>query len=60
MQADSVEQAAQPQNDVAPALAARRTVIELAQQAAELGLVRKLFLDASPGEAVQNTKLLLA
>ena len=52
--------AAQPQDDVAPAFAARRPVIELAKQPAELGLVRELFSDPHGGEPVEDSELFFA
>ncbi len=55
-----VGQAAQAQDHVGPALAARRTVVELAEHAAQLGLVRKALLDARAREPVERPELFLA
>ena len=60
VQGDRVERAAQAQDDVAPALAAGRPVVELAEEAAELGLVGMMPLDAGAGEPVEDAELLLA
>ena len=59
VQGDRVERTSEAQDDVAPALAAWRPVIELAQKPAELGLVGMELLDARAGEAVEDTELLL-
>ena len=37
-----------------------RTMVELAKQAPELRLIRKLLLNAAPGQAVEHAELLLA
>src|SRR4051812_33158183 len=60
VEADGIERAAQAEDDVAPALARRRTVVELTEQAAELRLIRKFLLDAAPGQAVEHAEFLLA
>src|SRR5690348_1488595 len=52
--------AAQAEDDIAPALAARRPVIEFAEQSAEFSLVRIAFHDADGGEAIENSKFLFA
>ena len=61
VQAHGVEHAAQPQDHVAPALAAGWPVVELAEQAPELGL---LGCDAArcraAGQPVEHAELLLA
>ena len=48
---------AQAQDDIAPAFAARRTVVELAQQPPQFGLLRVLLDDACVGQPVQNAEL---
>jgi hypothetical protein len=57
---DHLGRAAQAENDVAPAFSSGRAVIELAEQAAGLGLVGVDVLDSDGGEPVENAKLLLA
>src|SRR5690554_6750866 len=58
MQRDGIQQRAQPQDDVTPALAARRSVVEFAQQLAKLGLLRFDVADATGGEPIEDAKLL--
>ena len=53
-------EAAQAQDDVAPAFAARRPEIELADMSELLGQLGELGTDAGAGEAVENAELLLA
>ena len=55
-----VEEAAQAQDHVAPALAAGRTEIELAHVQALLGEVRVLGADAERRQPVEDAELLLA
>ena len=57
---DHLGGAAQAENDVAPALPAGGTVVELSQQSAEFRLVGKLLFDANGGESIKNSKLLFA
>jgi len=52
--------AAQAENDIAPALASRRPMIEFAEDTAELGLIGELLLDPYSGQPVEYSKLLLA
>ena len=52
--------AAQPQNDVAPAFSTRRTMIKLAEQAAELSLIGEVLSDSNCGQPIQNSELFLA
>src|SRR5882672_12021023 len=52
--------AAQPQDDIAPALSSGWTVIELSEQAAVLSLLGELLLDSDVSQPVQNSKLFLA
>src|SRR4051812_45911886 len=59
VQGDRVERTPEAQDDVTPAFAARRAVIELAQEPTELGLVGLELLDSRAGEAVEDTELLL-
>src|SRR5256885_13671802 len=58
--AERVEEGRQPEDDVAPTLAAGRTVIELPQRLAQRGLIGKQLLDAAPGEPVESAQLSLA
>ena len=58
-QAFGGQQAADPQGDVRPALAARRPVVELAEQVAPLRLVRELLADAGAGHAVEEAEVAL-
>ena len=51
---------AQTQDDIAPAFAARRPEIELADMSELLGQFGELGTDAGTGEAVENAELLLA
>ena len=60
VQTDRGQDAAQPQDDVTPALAAGRTMIELAHPGARLRLIGKPLLDAHAREPVENAELLLA
>src|SRR5688572_24506671 len=60
LQLHRVEQAAQPQDDVAPALAAGRSIIELADVGPALGLEREASGDARLRQAVEAAELLLA
>ena len=53
------QQAADPQGDVGPALAARRPVVELAEQVAAAGLVGELLADAGAGHAVEGPEVAL-
>jgi hypothetical protein len=55
-----LDHAAQPEHDVAPALAAGRPEIELADERALRGELGKLLLDAVLREAVEDPELLLA
>ena len=57
---NGVDHAAQPQDHIAPTLAAWRTMVELAQNTPELGLIRKLLSDTKTGQAIKDTELLLA
>src|SRR5712675_2161886 len=57
---DHLGGAAQSEDDVAPAFSAWWPVIELAEEASELGLFRENVLDSDGGEAVEDSKLLLA
>ena len=54
------QQAAQTQNHVAPALAAWRTKVKLADMAALLMQIRVLVLNAERRQAVKNAKLFFA
>src|SRR5712671_5004608 len=54
-----LSRAAEAKNDIAPTLPSRRPVIELAEESAELGLIRELILDAGRGEPVEYSELLL-
>jgi hypothetical protein len=56
VQAHGIERAAQAQDDVAPALAAGRPVIELAEQASELRLLGVVALDAGPRQPVEDRR----
>ena len=58
MQADRVEQTAQAQDHVAPALAAGRPMIELAEPAPEPGLLRLVPRDARLGQQIEDTEFL--
>src|SRR4051812_21060051 len=60
MEADRIQRAAEPENDVAPALSAGWTVIELPEQPSKFGLIGMKCLDAGSGEAVEDPELLLA
>ena len=55
--ADGVEDAPHPQPHVAPALAARRPVVELADPGPGLGLVGEALRDAGVGEPVEDPEL---
>ena len=57
---DHLGRVAQAENDVAPALPSRRAVVELSEDAAELGLIGVDVLDSDGGEAVENAELFLA
>src|SRR5665811_1918727 len=57
---DHLGRAAQPEDDVAPAFSSGRAVVELAEEAAELGLIGVDVLDPEGGEPVENSKLLFA
>src|SRR5919107_1029474 len=57
--AERVEHAAHPQRDVAPALAARRAVVELADALAAGRLVRELLADTGTGEPVEGAEVAL-
>ena len=57
---DHVNTRTKPENDVAPAFAAGRTVVELAQQAAKLGLLRVQSGYAGVSQPVQNAELFFA
>jgi hypothetical protein len=57
---NGIERTAQAQDHVAPALPTGRSVVELAEKLAELGLVGMKLLDARAGEAVEDAELLLA
>src|SRR5690348_3538971 len=60
VQAHGVERAPQPQDDIAPALAARRAMIELAEETTKFGLLRVQLLDARARQAIQDAELLFA
>src|SRR5439155_534387 len=60
MQGDRVEGAAEPEDDVAPALAAGRPVIEFAEIGAQGGLFGMQLHDPGPGQAVEDAEFLLA
>ena len=58
--AQHFDETAQAQDDVAPALAARRTEIELADQTPLFGEFRKFVDDAALGEAVEDAEFFFA
>ena len=60
MERDRIECASQAQDDVAPTLASRRTMVEFAQEAPELRLIGVELLDTGAGKPVEDAKLLLA
>jgi hypothetical protein len=60
MQADRVERAPQPKDDVGPALAAGRAMVEFAEQAALLGLIGEFLADPAGGQPVPQAELALA
>ena len=57
---ERVQDGTKPQNYVAPAFAAGRAMIKLAQQPAKLGLFRVQRGDACVGQPVQDTELFFA
>ena len=60
MERDRIEQRTQSQDDIAPTLPARRTMVEFTEQAAKLGLLGMRGLDTEVGQAIEDTELLLA
>jgi hypothetical protein len=60
MERDRIEQRAQAQDDVAPTLSAGRAMIEFAEQAAKLRLLRMCRFDAETRETVEDSEFLLA
>ena len=57
VQAHRIERTTQTKDHITPALTSRRTVIELAKEAAEFGLLRVQLLDARAGEPVEDAEL---
>ena len=60
MQVDGVEHRAQAQDDVGPALAAGRAMVEFAEAAAVRGFFGEAFADADGGQAVEDAEFALA
>ena len=57
---DCIYDAAEAQNNIAPAFPTRWPVVELAQGPAHFGLVGVFLFDTHGGQAVEDTKLALA
>jgi len=57
---EPLEQAADPEQDVTPALPAGGPVVELAEQLPAPGLVGVCLTDTGPGEAVEPAEVALA
>jgi hypothetical protein len=60
MKADGVERTSQPQDNVAPTLTPRRTVVELSEETPEFCLFRVELSNSSTRETVQYAKLFLS
>src|SRR6202022_763491 len=57
---DHFRDGTQTKDDIAPALASRRSVVEFPEQPSELGLVRIVLSNSHRSQAVQNAELLFA
>ncbi len=59
MKVDGIEHRSKPKDDIGPALAAGRPVIEFAKAPAVRGFVGKSLLDSKAGQSIKNSKLAL-
>ena len=60
MQTDRIERAAEPKDDVAPALARRRTIVELPEPCPMIRLLGIKLLDPDPRQPIERAELFFA